>query len=150
MEFVEGEDLSARIARAVPVDEAGRIAAQIADALEAAHELGIIHRNLKPSNIRVREDGVVKVLDFGLAKALAPHSTFLDAPSSPTITSPALTELGVVLGTAAYTGAGAGARQASGQTRGHLGLRHRRRANEMVTGRRTFDGETVTESLAVA
>jgi Tol biopolymer transport system component/predicted Ser/Thr protein kinase len=147
MEFVEGEDLSARISRGpVPVDEAVAIAAQIADALEAAHELGIIHRDLKPSNIRVREDGAVKVLDFGLAKALASPSTLLDAQSSPTITSPALTELGVVLGTAAY--------MAPEQARGK---RVDRRADiwafgavlyEMVTGRRPFEGETVTESLA--
>jgi serine/threonine protein kinase len=71
MELVEGEDLSQRIARgAIPIDEALPIARQIADALEAAHEQGIIHRDLKPANIKVRADGTVKVLDFGLAKAL--------------------------------------------------------------------------------
>ena len=70
MEFVEGEDLSQRITRgAIPLDEALTIARQIADALEAAHEQGIVHRDLKPANIKVREDGTVKVLDFGLAKA---------------------------------------------------------------------------------
>ena len=73
MELVEGDDLSQRIARgAIPVDEALPIAKQIADALEAAHEQGIIHRDLKPANVKVRPDGTVKVLDFGLAKALEP------------------------------------------------------------------------------
>ena len=73
MEFVEGEDLSQRIVRgAIPLDEALPIAKQIADALEAAHEQGIVHRDLKPANIKVREDGTVKVLDFGLAKAVGP------------------------------------------------------------------------------
>src|SRR5688572_5471908 len=73
MELVEGDDLSQRIARgAIPIDEALPIAKQIADALEAAHEQGIIHRDLKPANIKVRPDGTVKVLDFGLAKALGP------------------------------------------------------------------------------
>ena len=73
MELVEGDDLSQRIARgAIPLDEALPIAKQIAEALEAAHEQGIIHRDLKPANIKVRADGTVKVLDFGLAKALDP------------------------------------------------------------------------------
>ena len=73
MELVDGEDLSQRIARgAIPIDEALPIAKQIADALEAAHEQGIVHRDLKPANIKVRPDGMVKVLDFGLAKALEP------------------------------------------------------------------------------
>src|ERR1700674_5728042 len=73
MELVEGEDLSQRIARGpVPLDEALPIAKQIGDALEAAHEQGIIHRDLKPANIKVRSDGTVKVLDFGLAKAMEP------------------------------------------------------------------------------
>ncbi len=71
MEFGEGDDLSQRIAKgAIPIDEALRMAKQIADALEAAHEQGIVHRDLKPANIKVRTDGTVKVLDFGLAKAL--------------------------------------------------------------------------------
>ena len=73
MELVEGEDLSQRIARgAIPLDEALPIAKQIAEALEAAHEQGIIHRDLKPANIKLRADGTVKVLDFGLAKAMDP------------------------------------------------------------------------------
>src|SRR5207344_2589248 len=75
MELVEGEDLSQRIARGpIPLDEALPIARQIADALEAAHEQGIIHRDLKPANIKVTRDGVVKVLDFGLAKGVEPAS----------------------------------------------------------------------------
>ncbi len=74
MELVEGDDLSQRIAKgAIPIDDALQMAKQIADALEAAHEQGIIHRDLKPANIKVRADGTVKVLDFGLAKVLAPR-----------------------------------------------------------------------------
>ena len=73
MELVEGEDLSQRIAQGpIPVDDALPFAKQIAEALEAAHQLGIIHRDLKPANIKVRADGTVKVLDFGLAKAMGP------------------------------------------------------------------------------
>ena len=100
MELVEGEDLSQRIARgAIPIDEALPIAKQIAEALEAAHEQGIIHRDLKPANIKVRPDGTVKVLDFGLAKALEPTATGAERPMSPTITTPAMTGVGMILGT---------------------------------------------------
>ena len=92
MELVEGEDLSQRIARgAIPLEEALPIARQIAEALEAAHEQGIIHRDLKPANIKVRDDGTVKVLDFGLAKAIDPSPSSPDVSRSPTITSPAMT-----------------------------------------------------------
>ena len=106
MELVEGDDLAQRIARGpIPLDEALPIAKQIAEALEAAHEAGIIHRDLKPANIKVRSDGAVKVLDFGLAKAFAPDAasaTARDLSQSPTITTPAATRLGVIMGTAAY------------------------------------------------
>ena len=101
LELVEGPTLADRIAQGpIPVDEALPIAKQTAEALEAAHEAGVIHRDLKPANIKVREDGTVKVLDFGLAKALdtAPES---DPDQSPTLTA-AATQMGVILGTAAY------------------------------------------------
>jgi serine/threonine protein kinase len=91
MELVEGEDLSQRIARgAIPLDEALPIAKQIAEALEAAHEQGIMHRDLKPANIKVRPDGTVKVLDFGLAKAMDPVGSAPNMSRSPTITTPAM------------------------------------------------------------
>src|SRR5690349_4805786 len=84
MELVEGEDLSAHIARgAMPLAEVLPIAKQIAEALEAAHELGIVHRDLKPANIKVRADGTVKVLDFGLAKAIDPDASGASAMQSP-------------------------------------------------------------------
>jgi len=105
MELVEGEDLSQRIARgAILLDEALPIARQIAKALEAAHEQGIIHRDLKPANVKVRPDGTVKVLDFGLAKAMDPPAATRDVWQSPTITTPAMTDAGIILGTAAYMG----------------------------------------------
>ena len=98
MELVEGPTLADRIAQgAIPIDEALPIAKQIAEALEAAHEQGIIHRDLKPANVKVRPDGTVKVLDFGLAKAMEPAGAM-----SPTITTPAMTQAGMILGTAAY------------------------------------------------
>src|SRR5215831_16165551 len=104
MELVEGLTLAERIAHgAIPIDEALPIVKQIADALEAAHERGIVHRDLKPANIKVRDDGTVKVLDFGLAKALEPTGAASASVSiSPTITSPAMTQVGIILGTAAY------------------------------------------------
>jgi serine/threonine protein kinase len=113
MELVEGPTLADRIAQgAIPIDEALPIAKQIAEALEAAHEQGVIHRDLKPANIKVRADGTVKVLDFGLAKALEPVSVATSGAAvtnSPTITSPALmTGVGMLLGTvAAYCAVGA-------------------------------------------
>ena len=148
MELVEGDDLSQRIARgAIPLDEAFPIAKQIAEALEAAHEQGIIHRDLKPANIKVRADGTVKVLDFGLAKAVEPVAAMSSSQSmSPTITTPAMTELGVILGTAAY--------MSPEQARGKA---VDRRADiwafgcvlyEMLTGRRVFDDEDVALTLS--
>jgi Tol biopolymer transport system component len=97
MELVEGDDLSAHVARgAIPIDDALTIARQIAEALEAAHEQGIVHRDLKPANVKVRRDGTVKVLDFGLAKALTPPSS-----NAPTLTAVFLSA-GAIMGTPAY------------------------------------------------
>jgi len=149
LELVDGPTLADRIARGpIPLDEAFPIAKQIAEALEAAHEQGIIHRDLKPANIKVRDDGTVKVLDFGLAKALEPASTTSPLlTNSPTITTPAqMTGLGTILGTAAYMSP----EQASGKPID-------RRADiwsfgvvvwEMLTGIRLFNGETVSHTLA--
>ncbi|MDO8534158.1 MAG: serine/threonine-protein kinase, partial [Xanthobacteraceae bacterium] len=115
MELVEGPTLAELLERragpsgptGLPIDEALPIAKQIAEALEAAHEQGIIHRDLKPANIKVRPDGAVKVLDFGLAKAMEPASALRASAGqaltqSPTITTPAMTQAGMILGTAAY------------------------------------------------
>ncbi len=146
MELVEGEDLAQRIARGpVPLDEALPIARQIAEALEAAHEQGIIHRDLKPANIKVRPDGTVKVLDFGLAKALETNVASAAVDDSPTITSPAQTMHGVILGTAAYMSP----EQARGKP---LDKRTDIWAfgcvlYEMLTGRRAFGGDDVSETV---
>jgi serine/threonine protein kinase/Tol biopolymer transport system component len=148
MELVEGDDLSHRIAQgAIPIDEALPIARQIAEALEAAHEQGIIHRDLKPANIKVRPDGTVKVLDFGLAKALEPTGGLSSGMSQmPTITTPAMTQAGMILGTAAY--------MSPEQARGKV---VDRRADiwafgavlyEMLTGQRAFGGDDVSEVLS--
>ena len=147
MELVEGEDLSQRIARGpIPIDEALPIAKQIAEALEAAHEQGIIHRDLKPANIKVRADGTVKVLDFGLAKATEPVGRASDVSRSPTLTTPAMTQGGIILGTAAYMSP----EQAAGKPVD-------KRADiwafgvvlfEMLTGQRLFGGETISHTLA--
>src|SRR5688572_2245313 len=102
MELVGGETLAARISRGpIPQREVLEIAKQIADALEAAHEKGIVHRDLKPANIKVTPDGQVKVLDFGLAKALQGEEANADLANSPTL-SVASTNAGVIMGTAAY------------------------------------------------
>src|SRR5215467_3271935 len=104
LELVEGGTLEERLKSGpLPLEEALTVARQIADALEAAHEKGIIHRDLKPANIAFTADNQVKILDFGLAKALEPAAAAAgDMTASPTITTPAMTQLGVILGTAAY------------------------------------------------
>src|SRR5262249_46394953 len=155
LELVEGETLADLIARGpLAIDDALPIARQIADALEAAHEKGVIHRDLKPANIKVREDGTVKALDFGLAKLLdtepAPSSQMRGysprLTNSPTITTPAMTMAGVILGTAAY--------MSPEQSRGRPADK---RSDvwafgcvlyEMLTGRQAFDGGTLTDVLA--
>ena len=147
MELIEGDDLSVLISRgAIPLDEALPIARQIAEALEAAHDHGIIHRDLKPANIKVRTDGTVKVLDFGLAKALDPTAgSSVSAMNSPTLSMHA-TQAGIILGTAAYMSP----EQAKGKAVD-------RRADiwsfgvvlyEMLTGQRAFKGDDVTDTLA--
>ena len=121
LELVEGPTLADRIAKGpIPLDEALPIAKQIAEALEAAHEAGVIHRDLKPANIKVREDGTVKVLDFGLAKAFRPGGN--DASDSPTVTASA-TASGADHGDGGVHVAGAGAGEAGGPTDGRVGVR---------------------------
>jgi eukaryotic-like serine/threonine-protein kinase len=151
MELVEGPTLADRIAAGpIPLDEAVPIAIQIAEALETAHDQGIIHRDLKPANVKVRIDGTVKVLDFGLAKAMEPGAVNREPGSgslanSPTITSPAMTQAGMILGTAAYMSP----EQAKGRVVD-------RRADiwafgcvlfEMLTGRRAFAGDDISDLL---
>jgi Tol biopolymer transport system component len=147
MELVEGEDLSVVISRgAIALPDALAIARQMAEALEAAHDAGFIHRDLKPANIKIRPDGIVKILDFGLAKALAADGTqSVDTMNSPTLTARA-TQMGTVLGTAAY--------MAPEQARGRP---VDRRADiwafgavlyEMFTGQRAFEGDDVSITLA--
>jgi len=149
MELVEGPTLADRIARGpIPLEEALSIARQIADALEAAHDRGIVHRDLKPANIKLRPDGTVKVLDFGLAKATeSPVALSSDVSQSPTFTTPAMTQAGVILGTAAYMSP----EQARGQ-------RVDKRTDvwafgcvvyEMLTGRAAFAGDTVSDLIAM-
>jgi eukaryotic-like serine/threonine-protein kinase len=151
MELVEGPTLADRIAHGpIPLDEALPMARQIAEALAAAHEKGIIHRDLKPANIKVREDGTVKVLDFGLARAMDPVSSSAATAAlanSPTITSPAaMTAAGAILGTAAY--------MSPEQARGKSVDAHTDLwalgcvLYEMLTGQRAFPGESVTDTLS--
>jgi serine/threonine-protein kinase len=154
LELVDGPTLADRIAQGpIPIDEALLIARQIADALEAAHEKGVIHRDLKPANIKMTADGQVKVLDFGLAKLLDAAPAAGQPPgyspgltNSPTVTTPAMTMAGVILGTAAYMSP----EQAKGRPAD-------KRSDiwafgcvlyQMLTGRRAFDGDDVSDTLA--
>jgi eukaryotic-like serine/threonine-protein kinase len=154
LELVDGATLADRMAEGpVPLDETVAIATQIADALESAHEQGIVHRDLKPANIKVRPDGTVKVLDFGLAKAIEGTGSAAaggggshDVTNSPTITSPAMTHVGMILGTAAYMSP----EQAKGRTAD-------RRSDiwafgvvlyEMLSGEHAFKGDDVADTLA--
>ena len=145
LELVEGPTLADRISKGpIPLDEALPIAKQIAEALEAAHERGVIHRDLKPANVKVKADGMVKVLDFGLAKALDPVPD-VDPSQSPTLTA-AATQMGVIMGTAAY--------MSPEQARGKpvdkrtdiwaFGVV----LYEMLSGARPFQGEDVSLTLA--
>ena len=148
LELVDGPTLADRIAQGpIPLDEALPIAKQIAEALEAAHEAGVIHRDLKPANIKVKHDGTVKVLDFGLAKAMQPDASDSSMSQSPTISlTAAATQMGMVIGTAAY--------MAPEQAKGKV---VDKRADvwafgvvlyEMLTGARPFSGDDVSETLA--
>jgi serine/threonine protein kinase len=146
LELVEGETLADRLKRGpLAVEECLRLALQVAEALEAAHEKGVIHRDLKPANIKVTPEGKVKVLDFGLAKAFAGAREDVTLSNSPTL-SVAATQQGVILGTAAYMSP----EQARGKSVD-------KKADiwafgvvlfEMLTGRQAFTGETVSDTLA--
>ncbi len=148
MELVEGQDLSEVLKSGpLPVDDAINVAKQIAEGLEEAHEAGIVHRDLKPANVKRTPDGKVKILDFGLAMAMAGQSTTEgESVTSMATMTAAMTQAGMILGTAAY--------MSPEQARG---LSVDRRTDiwafgvlffEMLTGRRMFEGETVTDTLA--
>jgi serine/threonine protein kinase len=146
LELVEGDTLEAELRRGpIPIERALSIALQIAEALEAAHEAGIIHRDVKPANVKITDSGRVKVLDFGLAKALAPESPSLDLTQAPTLTQQ-VTGAGAILGTAAYMSP----EQARGQPLD-------RRTDiwsfgcvlyECLAGKPTFPGATFSDTIA--
>src|SRR5215813_13102319 len=148
LELVDGETLADRIERGpIPIEEALDIAKSICDALEAAHEKGIVHRDLKPANVKITPNGKVKVLDFGLAKAMEGTSASASLSNSPTMINSALaTKAGMILGTASY--------MSPEQARG---LAADQRSDlfafgcvlyEMLTGRRAFEGDTISDILA--
>ena len=147
LELIEGPTLADRIAEgAIPVDDALTIARQIADALEVAHDQGIVHRDLKPANVKVRSDGTVKVLDFGLAKAVTSEASGTGGTDAPTISLTGATQMGMVVGTAAYMSP----EQAKGKAVD-------KRTDvwafgavlyEMLTGRKAFPGDDVSDTLA--
>jgi serine/threonine protein kinase/Tol biopolymer transport system component len=147
LELVEGPTLAERLdGGPIALEEALPLAIQVTEALEAAHEQGIVHRDLKPANIKLRPDGTVKVLDFGLAKALDPNASTVSADNSRMVTSPTVTLAGVILGTAAYMSP----EQAKGRPVD-------RRSDvwafgavlyEMLTGQRAFRGDDVADTLA--
>ncbi|MGA9883922.1 MAG: protein kinase [Candidatus Acidiferrales bacterium] len=146
MELVEGPTLADRTKSGpIPIDEALRIAKQICDALEYAHERGIVHRDLKPANVKVTPDDAVKVLDFGLAKAIEGDASSMDMANSPTISRLA-TQAGVILGTAAYMSP----EQAKGRSVDRLAdiWAFGCVLYEMLTGEMAFRGESVTDTLA--
>ena len=149
LELVEGPTLAERIAQGpIPIDDALPIARQIAEALEAAHEQGVIHRDLKPANIKVKTDGTVKVLDFGLAKAFQPEASDASLSASPTISlTAAATQMGTVIGTAAYMAP----EQAKGKPVD-------KRTDvwafgavlyEMLVGQKPFVGDSVSDTIAL-
>jgi len=147
LEFVAGETLAQRLSRGpLPAEEALGVCSRIAEGLEAAHEKGVIHRDLKPANVMITTEDKVKILDFGLAKALSGEAQSVDSSKSPTITE-VMTQPGVILGTAAYMSP----EQAKGKAAD-------KRADvwalgcilyECLTGKRAFEGETLSETLAV-